>query len=137
MKMTPTPELVAQAKAFALAKWKERWEKEEKRYGDPEPINLSNACRFCALFARELFGGRIRANYYHCWVRLDDGTVLDLTDGVDAERFGVSPKRLVTASRDFMFDAPGIPNKEFWDNMRTCLPRVRQWSEEFRNRQTA
>src|ERR1035437_5037854 len=73
------------AKRFALARWQERARLHDQ--GKEVPPDLAGACKFCALFAQELFGGELKANWFHVWVSLD-GNVLDLTDaqGVSVEQ---------------------------------------------------
>jgi hypothetical protein len=138
--MRPTPENLSRAKSFLLERWKERW-RERKGVADSptEPENLSDACKFAALFARELFGGTIQANYNHCWVELRDGTVIDLTDGVDADLYDCTPEEFIEADPDFMddvVDGDRVPNEEFWDSLESCLPRVKKWVADFRRTHT-
>jgi hypothetical protein len=118
--MEPTEENIARAKRFALAMWKER----ATERGLDSPRNLSSACKFCALFARGLFGGEVRANSYHCWIERG-GLVIDLTDGVDAETFGITPERLTRHNPRF------ARNREFRESLRSCKPRVKDWLYRF------
>lgn len=73
-----TSENIAAVKVFVLRKWQEMAIKK----GQPKPQDLSNACRFSAVFAAELFGGQVRGHDFHFWVVLPNKQRIDLN--VDA-----------------------------------------------------
>jgi hypothetical protein len=138
-----TPEYVAKAKAFLVTKWRER----ATEVGRAEPADLSQACKFAALFAQAIFGGKIMANDYHTWVVLD-GRVLDLAeDAEDAAlmRRGTLPDYAKEYARNFKLQIPQDgdfamyePNPVFMQlpgfklALRGNKPRVRQWAAQFR-----
>jgi hypothetical protein len=130
--MQPTPDTVANVKTFLLAVWNER----QHEFDRPKTHNLSGACKFAALFAKKLFGGTIEARPEHCWNKLPDGTTLDLTDQADAAKYDLTPEQLTTPDPEFMCDPDGKPNREFHDALKSCLPRVNQWLERFKQTTT-
>ena len=83
-----TPDNVAAAQTFALARWREHVAEMTRKISRlraceyVEPADLSNACRFAAVFAQAVFGGELYGNYYHVWCVTADGQRIDLTDGV-------------------------------------------------------
>ena len=134
-----TPENVAKAKAFVLRKWQERtkeWNSETRRlfrsmpsnkdkpfpYGlfHPVPKDLTDACKFCSMFAQRVFGGKIEGNHDHQYVRLPDGQVLDLTDAIGLDK-----------SAAYRHDRAFWNNPEHRDSMASCEPRVERWVKEF------
>lgn len=114
-----TPALVAAARDFALARWRER----AAEYGAPPPDDLTGSCKFTSLFAALVFGGRLRGNKDHQFVELPDGARLDLNAGArDVRRLGTHAH---THERTFW------ANPEHRDAMRTCEARARAWAERF------
>lgn len=133
---------IQQAKDFLFDKWRER----AIERGRTEPTDLSSACKFGALFAKELFGGEIKANDFHTWVELN-GQVIDLTqDSQEVQhmlRGEVPPSQLAyarqwgleipeegiyTEDEDFMED------EDFIDSLKSCMPRVYSWVNEIMNK---
>ena len=110
-----TPENLAKAKLFAMEKWKER----ARERGQEEPADLTDACKFCSLFAQRLFGGRIEGNWHHQYVRIDD-QIIDLTDAVG-----------VKIGNPYFHDRGFWGNKEHKESMASCEARVNQWVQEF------
>jgi hypothetical protein len=115
--LKPTHDNVARAKAFVFEKWKER----AKEYHRPEPLDLSNACKFASLFAREIFGVRLRGNWHHQYLVAPNGQIVDLTDAA-----GV-PANIDPHAHDRHFWG----NPEHKDDMKSCKPRVDKWKREF------
>lgn len=119
-RLPATPENIARTKRFVMQKWIER---AEERGTLAPPTDLSNSCKFSSLFAREIFGGRLRGHQAHQFVELD-GRVLDLnTDALDVQQLGA--------------DAHQHDDEYFWGNpehqeaLDSCRPRVKAWVEEF------
>ena len=116
-KLRPTETNISRAKAFVLAKWKERAAELER----PEPKDLTDACKFASMFAQQIFGGRLRGNHDHQWLEID-GNIVDLTDAAGVERW---PEDIHEHDDDFW------GNEEHQENMATCIPRVNRWVQEF------
>ena len=109
---------IAMAKAFVMEKWIER----AIELGRPTPIDLSNSCKFSSMFAQAIFGGRLEGHVDHQFVRLTDGSILDLNeDGADV-RAMANPHR---------HDARFWGNPEHAEALISCKPRVARWVEEF------
>lgn len=133
--MDHTTQNVERVKCFLLVKWQERWlERNTTDDRADVPSDLSGACKFAALFAQALFGGEVVAHSDHCWVELDDGTTVDLTDGVDAEPYGYEPDEFLVCDPEFMYDdhCGEVPNVEFMESLDSCRPRVCRWLCEFK-----
>ena len=114
--LAPTPGNIARAKAFVIRKWKER----AAELGRESPETLENACKFCSMFAQKVFGGKLEGNYDHQYVRLPDGSILDLTDAV-----GLDKSKIYRHDRSFW------NNREHRESMDSCVARVNRWTEEF------
>ena len=109
-KLEATPENLAKVKEFLLLKWRER----ATERGRDEPSDLSGACKFGSLFAKAIFGGKVRGNTLHQVVYLAD-KVIDLTD-----------QSLAT-----FHDRKFFGNKEHRESLMSCIPRVEGWVKEF------
>lgn len=121
-----TPENIHLAKQFVMQKWAERWA--EKGF-EGQPADLSNSCKFSSLFAREIFGGRLRGQQAHQFVELEDGTIVDLNlDAKDVKALG--------QHAHFHDDELFWGNPEHKDALDSCRPRVNQWVEEFTGQTT-
>lgn len=122
-------ENIALAKEFLLEKWVERHnEREEENrklvgstWHRSAPTDLSDSCKFSALFSSVVFGGEIAGNYDHVFTLVDD-EVLDLNeDAAD-----------VTALDDPHYeDDDFIYGGDFKESISSCIPRVRQWLADF------
>ena len=112
-----TPENIAKARTFLLRKWKER----AVEIGREVPVTLESACKFCSIFAQRVFGGRLEGHYDHQYVRLQDGSILDLTDAV-----GLDKENAYRHDRRFW------GNSDHRESMKSCEPRVNRWVEEFK-----
>lgn len=125
-----TQDAIDRAKSFCLEKWKERWRDRHPNGPtwtaicgwDYEPEDLSSSCKFTSLFAREVFGGEILGNSDHQFVRLHNGSILDL----NAEAADV---REMDDPYEIDLDFFGSPDHA--ESMESCLPRVQAWVEEF------
>jgi hypothetical protein len=115
--LEPGTEVVIRAKAFVLAKWRER----AKEIGSGEARDLSRSCKFSSLFAKMVFGGAIAGNDDHQFVTRK-GKILDL----NAEASDV------TSLPNAYADEKGfVGNKHHHVSMKSCVPRVRRWVKEF------
>jgi hypothetical protein len=113
-----TAENIAAAKAFVMRKWTER----AVELGRPVPSDLSNSCKFSSLFAQAIFGGRLEGHVDHQYVRLTDGSILDLNAEAADVKAMANPHR---------HDSRFWGNAEHADALRSCKPRVDRWIEEF------
>lgn len=115
-----TPENIERAKAFVFEKWKER----AAERGKPEPADLSYACKFSSLFAQRIFGGELRGNIDHQFLRTWDGQIVDLNmDAADVRELGAD-------AHEHDEDWFGCDDHE--ESMASCLPRVEKWVKQFR-----
>ena len=113
-----TPECLELAKMVLWEGWNER----AQDRGEKEPEDLSRSCKFSSLFVWKLFGGQIRGNELHQFLRLSSGKILDLNaDARDVQDLA----------------DPWRHDPEFWGNedhlesLESCLPRVDLWVERF------
>lgn len=116
-RMDATAENVAAAAAFVFRRWRER----AVELGLEEPSDLSGACKFCALFAKALFGGVLDGNYDHVFVRVG-GEVIDLAAG---------SREVAGMAEPYRSDDEFLEMEDFHYSMGTCLGRVRRWIAEF------
>lgn len=117
-----TPENIERAKQFVTQKWIER--AKERGYPDHElPTDLSSSCKFTSQFAQRVFGGELRGNWHHQYVKLSDGRMLDLNiDAADVQKLGT-----LAHSHDRKF----WRNPEHRESMDSCRARVDDWVREF------
>ncbi|KZN20546.1 MULTISPECIES: hypothetical protein [Pseudomonas] len=110
-----TPENLALAGAAMELLWKERQgERGGKHTGDRE-----GSCKFAALLARALFGGRLAGNHDHVFVVLANGSLLDLNENQpDVAAFGSN----AWARHDFVLAHP-----DYREALGSCMPRVERW----------
>ena len=138
----PTPTNIKIATDFVLKKWQER--AAERGFSTPE--DLSGSCKFSALFFKEVFGGEIQANPNHVFV-VRNGIIYDLNqeaaDVLKFERdFNEKNKTGWIKNQygweDWVSDphhhsASFARNAEFKESLKSCMPRVKEWAEEFRS----
>jgi RNA:NAD 2'-phosphotransferase (TPT1/KptA family) len=118
--LSATPQNIQKAKNFVFKKWQERAEEN----GRPAPNDLSNSCKFGSLFAQKIFGGKLQGNYDHQYVVLPTGQIIDFSH--DAE----DVKKL---KNPHYHDSLFWKNSEHKESMKSCLPRVNKWVEDFKN----
>ncbi len=105
-------------RSFVLDRWRER----AVELGNPEPADLSSACKFSSLFVKVVLGGRVRGNYDHVF-NLVDGSHVDLNEGA-ADVLGlVDPHR---------HDEAFLRVRDFHDSLECCMPRVLGWVRLYR-----
>lgn len=90
--------------------------------GRDEPADLSSSCKFASLFMQRLFGGELQGNWHHQYVVLPSGERIDPTDAVG-----------VSTSNPYFHDKGFWGNQEHQASMKSCLPRVERWVQEFLN----
>jgi hypothetical protein len=112
-----TPATIERAKAFLLTKWRLR----AHDIGLDVPVDLTGSCKFSSLFAMLVFGGHLAGNSDHQFV-VKNGVVLDLN--AEAADVGNLPE-------PYRQEPGFIGNREHRQSMRSCLPRVLRWVEEF------
>jgi hypothetical protein len=112
-----SPQNVAAAAAFAFDRWRER----AAELGHEEPRDLSGACKFCALFAKAVFGGALDGNDEHVFVRVD-GDVVDLS-AASGDVAGLGDP--------YGSDHEHLWNEDLHHSLSTCLRRVRAWVAAF------
>lgn len=139
-----TPENIARAKAFILAKWRER----AIERGDSEPADLSASCKFASLFAALVFGGEVRGNFFHQWVELPGGQTLDLAEDAadvadlhaglfpDYARSYAIAMRKKPPTKLYKHDPRHMSSRDSRESMASVAPRVNRWVEEFLNKKT-
>ncbi len=114
----------SKAKAFLLEKWQEyaleRWGSSSEK-----PDDLTNACKFCALFAEAVFGAERRANYEHEFNILN-GNIFDLTYP-NIGLLELEEKGYPIYSKDRAF----FNSRDHRYSIDTCRPRVARWVDEF------
>jgi hypothetical protein len=120
-KLPATEENVERARNFVYEKWCER---SEERFEPRRPTDLTNSCKFSSMFAREIFGGKLRGNQAHQFVELADGSILDLNkDARDVKELG---NHAYHHDDEFYWGNP-----EHQDALKSCRPRVAKWVKEF------
>lgn len=117
-----SPDVIEAARGFLLARWKER----AAERGLPEPRDLSRSCKFSALFARSVFGGRLEGNRHHVYLRLPDRRLLDLNedacDVASMRERGLDPH---------CHDPFVWKEREHLASIRSCSGRVAAWVHLF------
>lgn len=112
-----TPETHRLANLVLDQLWAER--NAERLISSPD---RSGSCKFAALLARELFGGRLAGNGNHVFV-MRKGAILDLnlTQGDVASLGDVAHHQ----------DPLALFNIDYRESMASCLPRVKRWIRRF------
>lgn len=96
--------------------WMERCEERGIAYlGD-----RSGSCKFAALLARELFGGRLAGNFDHVFVVLNH-LIIDL-NSTQSDAVGLGNSAYTRM--DFVLCQP-----DYRDALSSCLPRVHKWAD--------
>lgn len=112
-----TPETQRLADLVLEQLWAER--NAERLISSPD---RSGSCKFAALLAREVFGGRLAGNENHVFV-LRKGVILDLNLAQgDVLSLGDSAHHQ---------DPIALVNIDYHESMASCLPRVKRWIRKF------
>lgn len=109
------------AGAIVMQGWRER----ASERGMPEPSDLTDACKFAALFAKVLFGGELRGSHAHHF-NIVDGVTVDLTVGSEWMR-----SALAAGVDPYRHDPSFFGNREHIESLQSCLPRVHGWIRLF------
>lgn len=118
-RLDPTPENIELAREFVFGKWKER----AIERGQPEPSDLSYACKFSSMFAQRIFGGEVQGNLDHQYLRTWDGNIVDLNiDAEDVKMLGDDAH---------WHDEGWFGCPEHNESIASCRPRVEKWVREF------
>lgn len=116
----PTPENLSIAREFLLEKWIERHD--ELGRGASRPIDLSDSCKFSALFGTVVFGADVGGNFDHVHNVLDDGEILDI-NALAAD--------VAAMSAPYEQDEEFLASNALFDSLASCAGRVEGWIEEF------
>lgn len=112
-----TPETHRLANLVLDQLWAER--NSERLISSPD---RSGSCKFAALLARELFGGRLAGNVNHVFV-MRKGAILDLNLAQgDVVSLGDAAHHQ---------DSIALLNIDYRESMASCLPRVKRWIRRF------
>ncbi len=96
------------------------WEERCAERGLDAPTDRSGSCKFAALLARDLFGGRLSGNNEHVFVTLEDGYLLDLNDQEpDVNGMGNAAHTM---------NCFVLTDIEYREALGSCMPRVERWS---------
>jgi hypothetical protein len=133
MLLAPDAKAVTAARVHFLRCWRER----ARERGYKIPNELHGACRFASVYSQELFGGRVVGNWYHLHCASTDGTIIDLTDGIDF-RDGLSLDLQTRAQQVglhvddvYAHDPRLFAEVEFIRAMRSVETTARQWAADF------
>jgi hypothetical protein len=107
---------------FLLAKWQER--AQEIAPDKTPPTDLTDSCKFSALFGSVVFSADIAGNWDHVF-NVIDGEIFD----INAEASDVAGRADI-----HRHDSDFINGDDFADSIQTCLRRVSDWVNEFSER---
>jgi len=111
----PTPEAIAIARTAMDHLWHERCHERGESAGD-----RAGSCKFAALVARNLFGGRLAGNLNHVFVILPNGQRLDLNDDQpDVVAMGLQAHALLCIV---------LTHVEYRQSLSSCMARAARWS---------
>lgn len=106
-----TDEAIRLAKAFAFQQWQAR----AVERGSDMPDDLSFSCKFCSLFVKQVFGGRIAGNFDHQY-NLINGKIIDLShDSKDVHE------------GSYRHDSAFFGNRDHLASLNSCQTRVESW----------
>jgi hypothetical protein len=120
--MRPSSTELRLAQKFIFQRWQDRaaeWP------GRTMPSDLSGACKFASLFAKDLWGGQLRGNFYHVHLWCD-GVIVDLCESSQDVRQWRNSGIDVYRHIRFEFGHP-----EFQASLESCQPRVRRWLDVY------
>ncbi|NTF23506.1 hypothetical protein G6L37_34615 [Agrobacterium rubi] len=115
-----TEQNLDKVRSFCLSMWKER-HSQSGGSDDELPEDLSNACKFTALFGSVVFGADIGGNYDHVYNVLD-GRIIDINAGA---------ADVMALSDPYRHDDQFIGSRDFQDSMESCVRRVEMWISAF------
>lgn len=100
----------------------QQWAARAHERGMDMPDDLSSSCKFCSLFMKVLYGGKIQGNYDHQY-NVIDGNIVDLSE---------NSMDVVAMDKPYRHDPVFFGNFEHIDSLESCLPRVTFWVEDFK-----
>jgi len=115
-KLPLTPTNLALASQAMDLLWAQRLEER----GYPRVPGRSGSCKFAALLARDLFGGKLDGNLEHVFVR-KEREVLDLNNLQDDV--------LILADSAHLSTPWVLEDREYRESLASCMPRVKQWCQ--------
>lgn len=113
----PSLENLTLVREFLLEKWCQR----AAELGHQTPVDLTDSCKFSALFGSVVFGADIGGNWNHVY-NLVDGEIVD----INAEATDVKGRKGI-----YKHDSSFIESYDFRESMKTCRERVSNWLREF------
>lgn len=117
----PAIELNAESVTIAYEAMEHLWRERCGERGREYEGERSGSCKFAALLARALFGGRLAGNLDHVFVVLPGEGILDLNVGQpDVEALGAK----ALERHDFI-----LLGAEYRKSLKSCMPRVLRWAE--------
>lgn len=115
-KVPTNEQTMSLAREVTARLWNERCEER----GAPVTDDRSGSCKFAALIARELFGGRLAGNDEHVFVILA-GQIVDLNrDQADVKDLG---------SEAYIDDPLCLRYPDYRDALGSCVPRAAKWAK--------
>lgn len=94
------------------------WEERCKERGEPYMGDRAGSCKFAALLARSLFGGRLAGNYEHVFV-VSNEIIIDLNI--------TEPDALRLGSLAYLRMDNLLTHRDYRAAFESCLPRVNKW----------
>lgn len=114
-RLQATPEAIGVAKQAVQKLWNERLAERGLEAGE----GRSGSCKFAALLARDLFGGRLAGNMDHVFVLQRDGARIDLNeDQRDVLELGDRAHRL---------ECEVLSTIDYRESLGSCTERTRRW----------
>lgn len=96
------------------------WDERCAERGSQRSADRSGSCKFAALIAREIFGGRLAGNDEHVFVLLA-GRIIDLNrDQADVKALGTDAYRDNTLS---------LRHPDYLDALGSCVSRATKWAQ--------
>lgn len=107
------------ALSFLFLKWHER--AAENPYSKA-PYDLSYACKFCSIFACQLFGGSLYGNHDHQFCVLENGSIVDFSKDSEFTKSLTNP---------YIHDEIFWMSPDHKDSLVSTTNRIAKWLEEF------
>jgi len=100
------------------------WEERCKERGFVYAGERSGSCKFAALLARNLFGGRLAGNHEHVFV-ISGSNLIDLN---------IDQKDVIDLHQAHLRMDTVLTHRDYRDALTSCLPRVDKWEQWVLNR---
>lgn len=131
---------IAELKQFITERWNER----AQQLGRDEPADLTGACIFATAFAQRILGGQLRGNWHHTYLQMEDGQIIDLTEGAGVREQALERMDLHAqhpSSRSPFFVGPDVDihqhdpaflrTSDFMDTWQSVQDRAEQWAQMY------